>query len=354
MTEQPSASLRIEGVSKVFEGAPAVNDFSLDVAPGEFVSLLGPSGCGKTTLLRMIGGFEFPDRGRIVLDDEDITSVAPNKRPINMVFQRVTLFPHLDVAENLAFGLRLARVAKPEIERRVKDALELVRLPGFERRKVETLSGGQAQRVALARALATQPRLLLLDEPLAALDARSKVDLRHELARHLASFQGTCLVVTHDPVEALALADQLVVLEAGSVTQCGSAADVTGHPRSGYIADLVGINLLRGRAAGDVVQLPQGERLVVPRGHDGSDVFVVIQPAAVALYRSRPDGSPRNIWRGPVEILDVAGDRVRVRVGGPVPLVAEVTPAAVSALKLGEGGAVWAAVKAREIKVYPA
>src|SRR2546423_11027793 len=170
MSERPPGSLQLEHVTKVFEGLPAVKDFQLEIAAGEFVSLLGPSGCGKTTLLRMIGGFEFPDEGRILLDGQDITELVPNKRPVNMVFQRVTLFPHLNVAQNVGFGLRIAHVNKAETEKRVTEALELVRLPGFDRREGQTLSGGQAQRGALARAVVNRPRGLGFGEPPSALD----------------------------------------------------------------------------------------------------------------------------------------------------------------------------------------
>jgi molybdate transport system ATP-binding protein len=335
-------------------------DAALQAGSGEVVVLLGPNAAGKTTVLRALAGLAPLDAGRVTLDDvvlDDVQSgrhVPTEERPIGMLFQDYLLFPHLSALDNVAFGLRTRGLSRHEARAQAATWLERVGVSEAARAHPKALSGGQAQRVALARALVTDPRLLLLDEPLAALDARSRAELRHELSRHLASFRGTCLVVTHDPVEALALADQLVVLEEGRVTQSGSAADVTGHPRSSYIADLVGINLLRGRARDDIVELPGGQHLVVPRGHDGLDVFAVVQPAAIALYRSRPEGSPRNMWPGAAEILDVAGDRVRVRVSGPVTLVAEVTPAAVAALRLGEGGQVWAAVKAREIKVYPA
>lgn len=245
-------------------------------------------------------------------------------------------------------------MARGAARARAHEQLERVGMADCARARTKALSGGQAQRVALARALVVDPRLLLLDEPLSALDARSRVELRHELSRHLGDFDGTCLLVTHDPVEALALADQLIVLEDGRVTQTGRVADVTEHPRSQYVADLVGINLFRGRQRDDIVELADGGRLTAQRGHDGLEVFAVVPPAAVALYRSRPEGSPRNVWQGEAHILDVAGDRVRVRVGGRFPLVAEVTPAAVAELRLGQGGDVWASVKAREIKVYPA
>ncbi|HZD02386.1 MAG TPA: TOBE domain-containing protein, partial [Actinomycetes bacterium] len=215
------------------------------------------------------------------------------------------------------------------------------------------LSGGQAQRVALARALATEPRLLLLDEPLAALDAGARVEVRRELRRHLASFEGTRLLVTHDPLEAMTLADRLVVLESGRVTQVGSPAEVSARPRSAYVAELVGLNLFRGRAGGGRIQLEGGGTLVAAGEHHG-EVFAAVHPRAVALYRQAPAGTPRNVWPGRVEALDATGDRVRVRVTGPVVVVAEVTPSAVAELDLGSGGTVWAAVKATEVAVYGA
>src|SRR5438094_694834 len=210
MSDRPPGSLQLEHVTKVFEGAPAVKDFDLEIAAGEFVSLLGPSGCGKTTLLRMVGGFEFPDEGRILLDSQDITELAPNKRPVNMVFPRVTLCPHLNVAQNVGFGQRSAHVAKAETDKQVTDALELVRLPGFERREVHTLSGGQAQRVALARAIVNRPRVLLFDEPLSALDLQIRRELQVELKDIHRELHGTFVYVTHDQEEAMSMSDRVV------------------------------------------------------------------------------------------------------------------------------------------------
>jgi spermidine/putrescine transport system ATP-binding protein len=240
VSERSPAGVRIERVSKIFDGVPAVKDYSLDVAAGEFVSLLGPSGCGKTTLLRMIGGFEYPDDGRIVLDDADITTLPPNKRPINMVFQRVTLFPHLNVAQNVAFGLRIARVDKAEIERRVREALELVRLPGFERRDVATLSGGQAQRVALARAIVNRPRVLLFDEPLSALDLKIRRELQIELKDIHRELQGTFVYVTHDQEEAMSMSDRVVVMRRGEIEQAGTPIELYREPASLFVASFVG------------------------------------------------------------------------------------------------------------------
>jgi molybdate transport system ATP-binding protein len=215
------------------------------------------------------------------------------------------------------------------------------------------LSGGQAQRVALLRALATEPKLLLLDEPLSALDISVRAEVRRELSKQLASFHGVRLIVTHDPLEAMALADKLVVLEHGSVVQSGTPGEVTARPRSRFVADLAGVNLLRGRAYGDHVALAAEASLAAVDAGTG-DVFAVVHPRAVALYRTRPDGTPRNVWRGQVDTVDLHGERVRVRVVGPVPLVAEVTRAAVQELGLTAGAAVWMAVKATEVSVYPA
>jgi len=220
-------------------------------------------------------------------------------------------------------------------------------------RKPASLSGGQAQRVALARVLATNPALLLLDEPMAALDASTRVEFRRDLRRHLESFRGVRLLVTHDPLEAMAMADRLVILEHGRVLQSGTLADVTQHPRSRYVADLVGVNLFRGRASHDVITLAGGGSLTTAGAADG-DVFAVVHPRTVALYRTRPDGTPRNVWEGRALDLDLEGDRVRVRLTGSPPIVAEVTPAAVRDLGLDRGDRVWVAVKATEVSVYPA
>jgi molybdate transport system ATP-binding protein len=205
----------------------------------------------------------------------------------------------------------------------------------------------------LARVLATNPTLLLLDEPMAALDASTRVEFRRDLRRHLESFRGVRLLVTHDPVEAMAMADRLVVLENGHVLQSGTPADVTQHPRSRYVADLVGVNLFRGRASHDVITLAGGGSLTTAGAADG-DVFAVVHPRTVALYRTRPDGTPRNVWEGRAVDLDLEGDRVRVRLTGSPPIVAEVTPAAVRELGLDRGDHVWVAVKATEVNVYPA
>jgi molybdate transport system ATP-binding protein len=334
-------------------------EVELAVATGELVVLLGPNGAGKTTLLRALAGLLALDRGRVVLDGEvleDIGAgihVATERRPIGFVFQDYLLFPHLSALENVAFGLRARGLAKPEARRRAAAWLDRVGLAAHIGTRPRALSGGQAQRVAVARAMVSDPRLLLLDEPLAALDAATRAEVRRDLRRHLASFEGTRLLVTHDPLEAIALADRLVVLEGGTVTQTGTPAQVSAQPRSRYVAELVGINLFRGRAAGPAVELAGGATLITAGDHHG-EVFAAVHPHAVALHRRAPEGTPRNVWAGTADTLDIVGDRVRVRVTGTVPIVAEVTPAAAGELRLADGGPVWASVKATEITVYPA
>jgi molybdate transport system ATP-binding protein len=334
-------------------------EVELAVGAGELVVLLGPNGAGKTTLLRALAGLVALDRGRVVLDGEVLEDsgtgrhVPTERRPVGFVFQDHLLFPHLSALENVAFGLRARGVGRVEARRRAAAWLERVGLAGHAGSRPRALSGGQAQRVALARAMVTDPRLLLLDEPLAALDAASRSGVRRDLRRHLATFDGSRLLVTHDPLEAMALADRLVVLEAGRVTQTGTADEVRRRPRSRYVAELVGVNLFRGRAVGDAISLEGGGTLIAAGDHHG-EVFAAVHPHAVAVHRRVPEGTPRNVLAGTADPIEVVGDRVRVRVAGPVPIVAEVTPGAAAELSLADGGPVWASVKATEVAVYPA
>ncbi|HEX4904632.1 MAG TPA: ABC transporter ATP-binding protein [Acidimicrobiales bacterium] len=325
-------------------------DAQLHAAAGETVVVVGPNGAGKTTLLRALAGL-LPADGRIVLDGDDITAVPAEARSVGYVFQDHALFPHLSARDNVAFGLRCrgrsrrdARVVADRWLARVGLAEHAAARPG-------ELSGGQAQRVALARALAVEPRLLLLDEPLSALDATTRAVTRRDLVRHLADHDGVRVVVTHDPLDALAMADHLVVLEAGRVVQAGSAEEIRVRPRSRYVADLIGVNLLRGHAERGVVRVRDDAVVVSADEVDGA-VFVVFHPHAVALHRARPEGTPRNVWPGTVAALDLDGGRVRVTLEGPVRLSADVTPAAVTALGLAPGVGVWASVKATEVAVY--
>ena len=334
-------------------------DFAITAAAGETIALLGPNGAGKTSVLRAIAGLLPLAEGRIVLDEtvlddvEERVHVPTERRPISVVFQHYLLFPHLSVGDNVAFGLRARGMPRAEASRQAAEWIERLGLTEYAGRRPDGLSGGQAQRVALARALATKPRLLLLDEPMAALDASTRVNLRRELRRQLSGYAGVRLLVTHDPVEALAMADRLLVMEGGRVVQQGLATEVTQRPRSGYVADLAGVNLFRGRASGNRITLSEGGSLTIATSSEG-EVFAIVHPRSVALYRSRPDGTPRNVWRGRALDLDLIGDRVRVRLAGEVPITAEVTRAAISDLGLDRGEEVWIAVKATEIDVYAA
>jgi len=331
----------------------------LEAADDEVVAVLGPNGAGKTTLLRALAGLLPLDRGRVELDGrvlEDVAlgiRVAPERRSCGVVFQDYLLFPHLSALENVAFGLLSRGTGRREARAAAAGWLSRFGLAGLEELRPGALSGGQAQRVALARAMAPDPRLLLLDEPLSALDASTRAQVRRDLVRHLAGFRGTRVLVTHDPLEAAALAGRLLVVEEGRLVQSGTPAEVTARPRSRYVADLVGVNLLRGAASGGLVTLPGGGAVAVADPAEG-EVFAVIHPRAVALHRRHPEGTPRNVWRGEAAGLESLGDRARVRVEGPFPLVAEVTTASVAELKLAEGGPVWASVKATEVSVYPA
>jgi molybdate transport system ATP-binding protein len=332
-------------------------DVDLATKSGETVAVLGPNGSGKTTLFRCLSGLLPVDEGRIELDGQTLDDagtnvfVPPERRPVAVVFQDYLLFPNLTALENVAFGLRSRGVGKAEARAQAAAWLERVGLADHAGHRPGALSGGQAQRVALARALATEPRLLLLDEPLAALDAGTRMIVRRDLRRHLTTFDGVRLLVTHDPVDAYALADRVVILEAGQVVQTGTLAEVGAQPRSRYIASLVGVNLLVGTSRRTTLTTTAGAQIVTADPVDGP-AFAIIQPNAVALYPSVPEGSPRNVWRTTVADIDPQADRVRVRLDGAVPLVAEITPGALDDLALQPGDEVWAAVKATEVTAY--
>jgi molybdate transport system ATP-binding protein len=334
-------------------------DCELTAADGELVAIVGPNGAGKTTLLRALSGLTPLDAGRIELGGQVVDDparavfVGPERRRVGMVFQDGQLFPHLTAIENVAFGPRSAGVPRRDATARAQEWLDRLGLAGEGGARPAQLSGGQGQRVALARALASDPTVLLLDEPLAALDAATRVDVRRDLGRHLRTFSGVSVIVTHDPVDALALAERIVVLEAGQVVQEGTAADIVARPRSAYVADLVGTNLYRGTAAGGVVHTVDGGPITVASTITGP-VCATVHPRAVALHTSRPDGTPRNVWPMRVAHVERLTDRVRVQLVGAVGIVAEVTPGAVEDLGLGEGADVWAAVKATEVDVYEA
>lgn len=232
--------IELKGVTKEFDGETVLDSIDLDIYDNEFITLLGPSGCGKTTTLRIIGGFEMPNEGEVYFDGKKITDVPPYKRRINTVFQRYALFPHLNVYENIAFGLRVAKVPDEEIAERVREMLALVNLKGFERRHVTTLSGGQQQRVAIARALINKPKVLLLDEPLAALDLKLRKDMQNELKGIQQKTGITFIFVTHDQEEALSMSDTVVVMNAGKIIQIGTPTDIYNEPINAYVADFIG------------------------------------------------------------------------------------------------------------------
>jgi spermidine/putrescine transport system ATP-binding protein len=291
------AEIRLIDLEKRFGAILAVDGVTLDVRAGEFFSLLGPSGCGKTTTLRMIGGFELPTGGRILLRDRDITNDPPDKRPVNMVFQQYALFPHLDVGENVAFGLRRRKVDGREIGRRVGEALELVRLEGYERRRPTQLSGGQQQRVALARALVNRPTVLLLDEPLGALDLKLRRQLQIELKRIQAEVGITFVYVTHDQEEALTMSDRIAVMHAGRIEQLGTPEELYERPATRFVADFIGsTNLLRGVIEPDgSIRLSSGE--VARAAHDGlppgAEVEISIRPESIELVPADAVGAIR-------------------------------------------------------------
>lgn len=332
-------------------------DVALDVGPGEVVAVLGPNGAGKSSLLRAIAGLDDGPTGRIEIDGVVVLGPgidAPaDRRGVGVMFQHHLLFPSMNVRDNVAFGLRCRGRRRGDARREADEWLERYGLGGLGDRHPDQLSGGQAQRVALARALAPRPRLLLLDEPLAALDATTRHDVRRDLRRLLADHDGATVLVTHDPLDAFALADRAVVVEAGRVTQRGAVAELAARPRSPYVADLLGVNVYRGTASGSAVALDDGSALVVASAVDG-DVFVAVRPNAVAVHTSAPGGATRNAWPGVVDAVEPVGGRFRVHVTAAPAIVAEVTAGAVDELGLLAGRPVWVSVKATEIDVYPA
>ena len=278
--------IEIKNVSKSFGDKCILNNVSISVKQGEFLTLLGPSGCGKTTLLRMIAGFGSPDSGEILINGTDITDVPPHERPVNTVFQRYALFPHLDVYDNIAFGLKLQKVPQAEIDKRVRKVLKMVSMTDYEDRDVESLSGGQQQRVAIARAIVNQPKVLLLDEPLSALDLKMRKDMQIELKEMHRKLGITFIYVTHDQEEALTLSDTIVVLDDGNIRQIGSPTDIYNEPQNAFVADFIGeSNILNGRMIKDrLVEFAGHEFECVDEGFgENVDVDVVVRPEDIYI-----------------------------------------------------------------------
>ncbi|MFF3863876.1 ABC transporter permease [Streptomyces sp. NPDC002209] len=328
------------------------NELTLDAEPGTTIAVVGENGAGKTTLLRALLGLTPRAHAELRLGDTDVTALAPHRRQVAWVPQDGALFPHLSALANTAYGLRARRVPRAEARREAQQWLDRLGVGHLAHRKPAQLSGGQAQRVALARALAARPRLLLLDEPLAALDQTTRARVRHTLRTHLAGFGGVCLIVTHDPVEAVSLADRVLVLADGRTLQDAPPSEVTRHPRSPWVARMLGRNAWPGTASADGLVLAAGGRLVVAEAlPEGSPALAIIGPEAVSVHRDRPAGSPRNVWQGSVREITAVGSRLRVLVGSAEApdLVAEITPEAAAELGLVDGSQVWTSVKATEV-----
>ncbi len=318
------ASVRLEGLWKVYGDVIAVRDVTLPIAPGEFITLLGPSGSGKTTTLMAIAGFVTPSRGAIYIDDRPVVDLPPQKRDLGIVFQNYALFPHMTVADNIAFPLQMRRLPRAEVARRVAQALEMVRLPGYERRYARQLSGGQQQRVALARAVVFQPRVLLMDEPLGALDKKLREHMQLELKHIQRHLKITVIYVTHDQEEALTMSDRIAVMRDGAIVQVGTPGELYEEPVDAFVADFIGeSNFLRG-----AITAVHEDGLVDVKHQSGLHFRAVRRgpaaPGAVALAAVRPEhlavadggeSEPRlNRWRGRVEEIIYAGDATKYKI----------------------------------------
>jgi molybdate transport system ATP-binding protein len=357
VTQEDSDGLVVDAEVRRGEFTLAI---ALAAAPGQVVGVLGPNGAGKSTLLAALAGLIPVSAGRIVLDGQVIDDARSGEfveaagRPVGFVFQNYRLFPHLSVAENVAFSPRARGLGRQAARSAASYWLDRLGLTDLADRRPANLSGGQAQRVALARALAGRPALLLLDEPLSALDAGTRLDVQAELKRHLSDFAGPCLLATHDALEALVLADRLLVLEDGRIVQEGTPAQVARRPATQYVGKLVGLNLYAGRADGSGVALTGGGAFVIPDHGQHGDVLVALRPSAVVVTTQPPQASSaRNVWPARVAGLTLLADRVRLDLEGEPSAVVDVTPAAVAELALSPGSQVWLTAKATDLEVYP-
>ncbi|GAB4481899.1 MAG: ABC transporter ATP-binding protein [Anaerolineales bacterium] len=312
------AFLEIKNVSKYFGKTTAVKNFNLEVEKGELVSFLGPSGCGKTTTLRMVAGFEVPSEGQIIIDGKDMTFTPPNQRPVGMVFQAYALFPNMTVAGNIGFGLKIAKKPKEEIEQRVKEMLDLIHMPGFENRYPHQLSGGQQQRVALARALAMHPDVLLLDEPLSALDAKIRVSLRAEIRAIQQELGITTIYVTHDQEEALSISDRVVVMNNARIEQVGTPFQIYNYPQTEFVAQFVGtlnavlaeiVDIKEGLLRFDGQQVHTADKL--EKFRNGDKIMVAIRPERLSFAS---DGRKANVLQGTIKNITFLGSIVRIQV----------------------------------------
>ncbi len=330
-------------------------ELEVTAEPGTTLAVVGPNGAGKTTLLRTLAGLPATASATVTLAGRDLTDAPPHRRDVGWVPQAGVLFPHLSALDNVAYGVRAAGRSRRQARALADEWLGRVDAGHLATRRAGTLSGGEAQRVAMARAFATDPRLLLLDEPLAALDTTSRSATRSLLRRHLTSYDGVCLLVTHDVVEAVALADRVLVLDAGRLVQDAVPAEVTRSPRSRWVAELFGWNGITGTSSAHGLALAGGFEVVAADTLPTRvEALACIAPSAVAVHRERPAGSPRNTWAGLVREVVPSGSRLRVRVvadEGAPDLVAEVTPEAAAELGLVEGVAVWVSVKATEVRL---
>lgn len=349
--------LSLKNIEKRFGSVRAVDDLSLDIQENEFFALLGASGSGKTTLLRILAGFEMPSAGTVELDGKDISQSLPNHRPVNLMFQSYALFPHMSVAQNIAYGLEMERLAKSEIKSRVADMLEIIQLSHLSGRKPDQLSGGQKQRVALARALVKRPRLLLLDEPLGALDKKLRGEMQLELKRIQDEFGITFIVVTHDQEEALVMADRIAILKDGKLLQCGSPREIYEHPANRYAADFIGVmNFLPARISGGAVRASDGRQIKADLPDDlfdGAGVVAAIRPERLHMHSHDSDNS----LCGTVRAMAYHGLDLHLHLETPVspePVLVRLTADAAETRPLSIGDDVTVGWSARDTRIFAA